>query len=58
MKLKIPVYDSYTLSLIYSPGVGESCMKIKDNIKDIYKYTNIGNSIAVVTDGTGYEFYG
>jgi hypothetical protein len=33
-------------------------MKIKDNIKDIYKYTNIGNSIAVITDCTGFEYFG
>lgn len=36
------------LSLIYTPGVGEACMKIKENDGLSYVYTNRENSIAVL----------
>ncbi|KAL4510723.1 hypothetical protein ABPG72_004877 [Tetrahymena utriculariae] len=55
IKLKVPIYDSFSLSLIYSPGVGESCLEINKNYDEIYKYTNIGNSLAIVTDGSDYH---
>jgi hypothetical protein len=37
------------LSLIYTPGVGEACMKIKENDGLSYMYTNRENSIAVIS---------
>lgn len=37
------------LSLIYTPGVGHSCLKIKDNDGLSYIYTNRENSVAVVS---------
>lgn len=37
------------LSLIYTPGVGEACMKIKENDGLSYIYTNRENSIAVLS---------
>lgn len=40
------------LSLAYSPGVAYPCLKIKDNADDIFKYTNRGNLIAVISNGT------
>jgi malate dehydrogenase (oxaloacetate-decarboxylating)(NADP+) len=40
------------LSLAYSPGVAEPCMKIKENPDDIYKYTAKGNLVAVISNGT------
>lgn len=43
IKLKVPIYDSFSLSLIYSPGVGENCLEINKNYDEIYKYTNIGS---------------
>lgn len=49
---KIEIKDSYDLSLAYSPGVAEPCLKIKDNPSDVYKYTSKGNMIAIVTDGS------
>ena len=42
IKLKVPIYDSFSLSLVYSPGVGASCLEIQKNPNDIYKYTNLG----------------
>lgn len=40
------------LSVAYTPGVAEPCLKIKDNIEDSYKYTRRHNLVAVITDGT------
>ena len=40
------------LSVAYTPGVAEPCLKIKDNIDDSYKYTRRHNLVAVITDGT------
>jgi malate dehydrogenase (oxaloacetate-decarboxylating)(NADP+) len=40
------------LSLAYTPGVAVPVIAIRDNPEDAYKYTNKGNLIAVITDGT------
>jgi len=40
------------LSLAYTPGVAAPVRKIADNIEDAYRYTNKGNLVAVITDGT------
>ncbi|MDE6574043.1 MAG: hypothetical protein K2L84_01790, partial [Muribaculaceae bacterium] len=40
------------LSLAYSPGVAYPCLAIADDEKDSYKYTNRGNLVAVVSNGT------
>ncbi len=40
------------LSIAYTPGVAAPCRKIKENKEDVYRYTNKGNMVAVVTDGT------
>ncbi|MDE7468448.1 MAG: NADP-dependent malic enzyme [Muribaculaceae bacterium] len=40
------------LSLAYSPGVAYPCLKIKDNALDSYDYTNRGNLVAVISNGT------
>ena len=40
------------LSLAYTPGVAEACLQIKKNPLDAYKYTDRGNLVAVVTNGT------
>jgi malate dehydrogenase (oxaloacetate-decarboxylating)(NADP+) len=40
------------LSMAYSPGVAEACRAIHANTDDVYKYTNKGNLVAVVSNGT------
>lgn len=40
------------LSLAYSPGVAEPCLKIADKKEDVYKYTAKGNLVAVISNGT------
>ncbi len=49
---KVKIENSDDLSLAYSPGVAEPCLRIKDNESDIYKYTSKGNMVAVITDGS------
>ncbi len=40
------------LSLAYTPGVAEPCLKIKDDPRLSYVYTRRHNLVAVITDGT------
>ncbi len=40
------------LSMAYSPGVAEACRAIAADPADVYKYTNKGNLVAVVSNGT------
>lgn len=49
---KVPVNNSKDLSLAYTPGVAEPCKEIEKDVEKIYEYTNKGNLVAVVTDGT------
>ena len=46
---KIELESLEVLSLIYTPGVGEACMKIKENDGLSYMYTNRENSVAVIS---------
>ena len=47
-----PYSSPRDLSLAYSPGVAEPCLKIADNKEDVYKYTSKGNLVAVISNGT------
>lgn len=49
---KCSVETREDLSLAYTPGVAEPCRKIADKPEDVYKYTQKGNTIAVVSDGS------
>ena len=40
------------LSLAYSPGVAFPCLEIQQNPNDAYKYTDKGNLVAVISNGT------
>ncbi|RFN59600.1 NADP-dependent malic enzyme [Marixanthomonas ophiurae] len=40
------------LSLAYSPGVAEPCLEIEKETNNVYKYTNKGNLVAVISNGT------
>ena len=50
--LKSPVRDVDDFSIWYTPGVAAPCKAIAANKDDVYKYTNKGNFVAVVSDGT------
>ena len=46
-------YDTQRdLSLAYSPGVAIPCIEIEENKSNLYKYTNKGNLVAVISNGT------
>lgn len=47
-----PYASQRDLSLAYSPGVAEPCLRIADDPEDAYKYTSKGNLVAVITNGT------
>jgi len=47
-----PFFSQSDLSLAYSPGVAVPCLKIEGAPDTSYDYTNRGNLIAVVTNGT------
>ena len=47
-----PYYTQTDLSLAYSPGVAEPCLEIQKNPQDAYKYTDKGNLVAVISNGT------
>ena len=46
---KIQIDNKDTLSLVYTPGVGASCLKIKENPEASMVYTNRINSVAVMS---------
>ena len=46
-------YDTQRdLALAYSPGVAIPCLEIEKKISDVYKYTNKGNLVAVISNGS------
>ncbi|MDF2940778.1 MAG: Malate oxidoreductase [Gammaproteobacteria bacterium] len=47
-----PAATQMDLSLAYSPGVAEPVLEIAKNPDDVYSYTNKGNLVAVITNGT------
>lgn len=49
---RAPINTREDLSLAYTPGVAEPCLKIKDNPELSYELTRRKNLVAVITDGT------
>lgn len=47
-----PAETQDELSLAYSPYVAEPCKEIDKDIQKVYEYTNKGNLVAVVSNGT------
>ncbi|SET04257.1 NADP-dependent malic enzyme [Prevotella sp. kh1p2] len=47
-----PYHTQTDLSLAYSPGVAYPCLEIQKNPDDVYKYTDKGNLVAVISNGT------
>lgn len=47
-----PYVTQQDLSLAYSPGVAFPCLEIEKNPSDAYRYTNRGNLVGVVSNGT------
>jgi len=47
-----PCATQYDLSLAYSPGVAEPVREIARDPETVYRYTNKGNLVAVISNGT------
>ncbi|NMA92177.1 MAG: NADP-dependent malic enzyme [Firmicutes bacterium] len=52
VSLKSCVRGIEDFAIWYTPGVAEPCKVIAENKDEVYKYTNKGNFVAVVSDGT------
>ncbi|WP_050928846.1 NADP-dependent malic enzyme [Aestuariivita boseongensis] len=48
----VPMTTQRDLSLAYSPGVAVPCVAIAENPETAYDYTNKGNLVAVISNGT------
>jgi len=47
-----PAKTQHDLALAYTPGVAAPCLKIHEDSQSAYSYTNKGNSVAVISNGT------
>ncbi len=47
-----PYSTQHDLALAYSPGVAYPCKEIEKTPADVYEYTNKGNLVAVISNGT------
>lgn len=47
-----PYSSQVDLSLAYSPGVAYPCLEIQKNPQDAYRYTDKGNLVGVISNGT------
>ena len=52
VSLKAPVRDVNDFAIWYTPGVAAPCLAIRDNKKEVYRHTNKGNFVAIISDGT------
>ncbi|NIA23708.1 MAG: malate dehydrogenase [Proteobacteria bacterium] len=52
VSIKAPVRDVSDFAIWYTPGVAAPCKEIKENPLKVYEYTNKGNFVAIVSDGT------
>jgi len=47
-----PTATQSDLSLAYTPGVADPCLVIADDAESVFRYTNRGNLVAVVSNGS------
>ncbi len=52
VKSRVPVDGIATIRKLYTPGVAKVCRLIEQNPELRYQYTSIGNTVAIVTNGT------
>jgi malate dehydrogenase (oxaloacetate-decarboxylating) len=48
----LPINTREVLRDVYTPGVARVCLAIRNNPEAAYEYTALGNTVAVVTNGT------
>jgi malate dehydrogenase (oxaloacetate-decarboxylating) len=49
---KVPIRDRAILSLVYTPGVAEACLAIKEDPLESFDLTCRGNTVAILSDGS------
>ncbi len=49
---KCPIRGLEDFALWYTPGVAAPCLAIRDDPARVYDYTNKGNSVAIISNGT------
>ena len=49
---KCPIHGLDDFALWYTPGVAAPCLAIRDDPARVYDYTNKGNSVAIISNGT------
>src|SRR3990170_3561837 len=52
VKATMEIEGISTIRKIYTPGVAKVCRVIRENPERAYDYTGIGNTVAIVTNGT------
>ncbi|MBA4548163.1 NAD-dependent malic enzyme [Thermoactinomyces intermedius] len=52
MVSKMDIRSLADLRRVYTPGVANVCLEIRENPEKANYYTSIGNTVAIVTDGT------
>jgi len=52
IRISKPLTTARDLSLAYSPGVAEPCLRIARSSAAVYDYTTKGNMVAVISNGT------
>lgn len=50
--LKAPIRSYDDFAIWYTPGVAEPSERIKRNAEEVFEYTNKGNFVAIISDGT------
>ena len=49
---KVPLDSIQQLRDVYTPGVARVCLEIQKHPEEAWDYTNIGNTVGIVTNGT------
>lgn len=52
IETKVKIETMKDLSLIYTPGVAGACLEIQEESCKAFDYTNKGNTVAVISNGT------
>lgn len=49
---KVPLDSIQQLRDVYTPGVARVCLEIQKHPEEVWDYTNLGNTVGIVTNGT------
>lgn len=52
IKNKLNMKDMRDMSLVYTPGVAQACLEIKEHPEQVFELTTKRNTVAVISDGT------